>query len=203
MYKQPEMAGSYVGTSHAAKIMQLSVGTIQKLVKEGQLPAFLTTGGHRRIPYEAVLEYCRTNMIPAGVMRTNTERMADLINICILHDSKKITSNLESITKEGTFQVITDPMKLLKTEAQLTHIFMDARITWMNWMQMERSSNERIQYVVYNSNVLPHAARKHLEKVAALLDADISIEFLYGYRLGFQSNPLDQGPRSYRFTVRQ
>lgn len=187
MYKQPEMAGSYVSTSYAAKIMHQSVGTIQKLVKEGQLPAFLTAGGHRRIPYEAVLEYCRINMIPAGTMRTNFERMKNLINICVLHEGKKITPNLESIAKEGTFLVITDPMKLLKTEAQPTHIFMDARIIWMNWIQMERSSNEQIQYVVYNSNVLSHAARKHLEKVAALLDADISIEFLYGYRLGLKS----------------
>ena len=45
------------GTSKAAQLLQLSVGTIQSLVDKQVLEAWFTQGGHRRISLESILQY--------------------------------------------------------------------------------------------------------------------------------------------------
>ena len=45
------------GTSKAAQLLQLSVGTIQNLVDKQVLEAWFTQGGHRRISIESILQY--------------------------------------------------------------------------------------------------------------------------------------------------
>jgi excisionase family DNA binding protein len=47
-------------TRHAAKILGISVTSVQQLVETGALTAWKTTGGHRRIPLDAVNAYKRS-----------------------------------------------------------------------------------------------------------------------------------------------
>ena len=47
----------YCGTSYAAKLMGLSVATVQSLVEKGELDAWKTLGGHRRIALKSVNAY--------------------------------------------------------------------------------------------------------------------------------------------------
>ena len=55
-------AGSeYCGTSYAAKMLDLSVGTVQSLVEKGELVAWKTQGGHRRISIQSVRDFQRRN----------------------------------------------------------------------------------------------------------------------------------------------
>lgn len=61
----------YCGTSYAAKLLGLSVGTIQNLVEKNELQAWKTQGGHRRISMQSIREYQRrynivTNVADAG-----------------------------------------------------------------------------------------------------------------------------------------
>jgi excisionase family DNA binding protein len=44
-------------TQEAASILGISVTSVQKLVEGGEMPAWKTPGGHRRIPRESVLAY--------------------------------------------------------------------------------------------------------------------------------------------------
>lgn len=46
-----------VTTQEAATLLGLSVTTVQKLVESGELPAWKTQGGHRRIPRSALAEF--------------------------------------------------------------------------------------------------------------------------------------------------
>ena len=39
----------YLSTRQSAKILQVSLGTVQKMVEMGELVAWKTRGGHRRI----------------------------------------------------------------------------------------------------------------------------------------------------------
>ena len=39
----------YLSTRQSAKMLQVSLGTVQKMVEEGDLIAWKTRGGHRRI----------------------------------------------------------------------------------------------------------------------------------------------------------
>jgi excisionase family DNA binding protein len=45
------------GTSKAAELLQLSVGTVQSLVDKNILHAWVTQGGHRRITLESIQNY--------------------------------------------------------------------------------------------------------------------------------------------------
>ena len=42
-------ASDYLSTRQSAKILQVSLGTVQKMVEVGELIAWKTYGGHRRI----------------------------------------------------------------------------------------------------------------------------------------------------------
>ena len=54
-------AGQFCGTTEVAKILGLSVGTVQSLVERQELMAWKTRGGHRRISLASVQEYQRRN----------------------------------------------------------------------------------------------------------------------------------------------
>ena len=47
----------YCGTSYAAKLLGLSVATVQSLVEKGEIEAWKTMGGHRRIALQAINTY--------------------------------------------------------------------------------------------------------------------------------------------------
>ena len=51
----------YCGTSYAAKVLGLSVATVQSLVEKGEIDAWKTLGGHRRIALRALNAYLAKN----------------------------------------------------------------------------------------------------------------------------------------------
>lgn len=50
---------SHCGTGYAAKLLGMSVGTIQKLVSKNELEAWKTRGGHRKISIASIEKYRR------------------------------------------------------------------------------------------------------------------------------------------------
>jgi len=64
IHNHPERPEDYCGTTYAAKLLGLSVGTIQTLVEKTELQAWKTQGGHRRISMQSIREYQRRhNMV--------------------------------------------------------------------------------------------------------------------------------------------
>jgi excisionase family DNA binding protein len=60
----------YCGTSYAAKMLGISVGTVQGLVEKGDLKAWKTQGGHRRISLQSIHDYQRRhNLAPASMIQ--------------------------------------------------------------------------------------------------------------------------------------
>ena len=54
----PDFASEdYCGTSYAAKLLGLSVATVQMLVEKGEFEAWKTLGGHRRIALRSINAY--------------------------------------------------------------------------------------------------------------------------------------------------
>ncbi|MDI9332113.1 MAG: helix-turn-helix domain-containing protein [Alphaproteobacteria bacterium] len=54
-------SGQFCGTTEVARMLGLSVGTVQSLVERQELHAWKTRGGHRRISLASVQEYQRRN----------------------------------------------------------------------------------------------------------------------------------------------
>lgn len=51
----------YCGTSYAASLLGLSVATVQSLVEKGEIEAWKTLGGHRRIALQSIQSYLANN----------------------------------------------------------------------------------------------------------------------------------------------
>lgn len=61
----------YCGTSYAAKLLGLSVATVQSLVEKGEIDAWKTLGGHRRIALQSINSYLNRHGSPR--MRIDTD----------------------------------------------------------------------------------------------------------------------------------
>jgi len=69
----------YCGTSYAAKLLGLSVGTIQTLVEKNELQAWKTQGGHRRISMPSLREYQRKHNMLMSPSETRAGRLKVLL----------------------------------------------------------------------------------------------------------------------------
>ena len=66
---------NYCGTTQAARLLGLSVGTIQSLVEKNELQAWKTQGGHRRISLPSILQYQRRQNKPLGAAIRADQRL--------------------------------------------------------------------------------------------------------------------------------
>ena len=65
----PDASDEYCGTTYAAKLLNISVGSVQTLVEKNELLAWKTQGGHRRISIESIYQYQnRANLSPKNPM---------------------------------------------------------------------------------------------------------------------------------------
>lgn len=64
---------SYCGTRYAAKLLGVSVGTVQNLVKRDQLEAWKTQGGHRRIALQSIHNYLSNRNSSLSATRVDAE----------------------------------------------------------------------------------------------------------------------------------
>ncbi|MBP6277719.1 MAG: helix-turn-helix domain-containing protein [Limnohabitans sp.] len=55
---------TYFSTSQAAKMLSLSVGTIQRMVGNGVFKAYVTQGGHRRILSSSLTNIANNKAFP-------------------------------------------------------------------------------------------------------------------------------------------
>jgi excisionase family DNA binding protein len=116
----PDTLEDYCGTTYAAKLLGLSVGTIQTLVEKNELQAWKTQGGHRRISMPSIREYQRKhNMLTAPAdARDNRlrvllveddpvtrEMLRDFCNRCAMPvDCTAMSSGLEALIDIASIQ---------------------------------------------------------------------------------------------------
>lgn len=75
----PDPGDGYCGTSYAAKLLNLSVGTVQTLVEKSELLAWKTQGGHRRISLPSIEDYQRRHHIQSHSILNGNERLRVLV----------------------------------------------------------------------------------------------------------------------------
>jgi excisionase family DNA binding protein len=62
-FNEPKQPDDYCGTRYAAKLLGLSVGTVQGLVEKSELHGWKTQGGHRRISLHSINDYMLKNNV--------------------------------------------------------------------------------------------------------------------------------------------
>ena len=75
----------YCGTSYAAKLLGLSVATIQSLVEKGEIEAWKTLGGHRRIALRSLNAYMAKSAKPAA---KNNAPSANRLRVMLVEDDE-------------------------------------------------------------------------------------------------------------------
>jgi excisionase family DNA binding protein len=82
----------YCGTSYAAKMLGISVGTVQGLVEKNDLKAWKTQGGHRRISLQSIQDYQRRhNLAPISMMQGE-----DRLRVLVVEDDENTRLMLQA-----------------------------------------------------------------------------------------------------------
>jgi excisionase family DNA binding protein len=178
--KNSNIHQAYFSTSQAAKMLGLSVGTIQRMVENGVFKAFVTQGGHRRILSSSLTQYCKQQGFQALPAVTDTPL------ICVLHDSQHVPPTLDKMAHWEQVKVITHPLDLMGIHQTVGAFFIDARIPWLHTTPLHLQDNlmQNAHIVVYNSAHLPSSSPLYLAKKIDLFEGDISTDLVYGYLLG-------------------
>jgi len=178
--KNENIAQTYFSTSQAAKILGLSVGTVQRMVETGVFKAFVTQGGHRRILSSSLSQFCQDQgfaspQAPSGIPL-----------ICILHASDKINSTLTQLSQWADVKVITQPLDLMGLHRTIGALFIDARMAWIHGspMHLQDTTARDAHIVIYNSAQLPPASALQAANRVSLFPGDISTDLVFGYLLG-------------------
>ncbi len=88
----PDPGDGYCGTSYAAKLLNLSVGTVQTLVEKNELQAWKTQGGHRRISLSSVEDYQRRHHIQSNSILNGNERL----RVLVVEDDENLLRTLQA-----------------------------------------------------------------------------------------------------------
>ena len=75
----PDNSDEYCGTSYAAKLLNLSVGTVQTLVEKNELEAWKTQGGHRRISIQSIRDYQNRASLSPNANYQDTKRLKVMV----------------------------------------------------------------------------------------------------------------------------
>ena len=87
------VSSDFCGTSYAAKLLGLSVATVQSLVEKGEIEAWKTLGGHRRLSLRSINAYQnRGNPQPAADLAPKPPDARQRLSVLVVED--------EEITRE-------------------------------------------------------------------------------------------------------
>lgn len=178
--KNTQINQAYFSTSQAAKVLGLSVGTIQRMVEKGVFKAFVTQGGHRRILSSSLSQYCKQH----GYQNSATEAVRPLI--CVLHDKQLPPAAMRPLGQWAQVKVITHPLDLLGIHQTVGAFFIDARIPWLHTspLDLQEKLTHNAHIVVYNSRELPPGSSLDQSPNVSLFEGDISTDLVFGYLLG-------------------
>jgi excisionase family DNA binding protein len=111
-----------VGTKDAAAVLGVSVSTIQKMVSAGRLPAWTTSGGHRRIRVDDLRRAADQMRIPGDLVtpvaaQAAAARPAGPLEILVVEDNalaaKALTRVLEQYGDRVQVRVTSDAAEAL------------------------------------------------------------------------------------------
>ena len=170
----------YLSTSQAARVLGLSVGTVQRMVENGVLEAFHTQGGHRRILSTSLDLYCKQQGFPSMAPKSEGPP------IWVLHDSAHPSAALEQLALWPQVLVITHPLDLMNPHRQVTTFFIDARIAWLytSPFSLQAPWLDDTPMVVYNSDHMPASSPLHSAPKIQRFAGDISTDLVFGFLMG-------------------
>ena len=180
----------YCGTSYAARLLGLSVATVQSLVEKGEIEAWKTLGGHRRIALKSINAYLAKHS--PQLARIDTDPKSRL-RVLVVEDDEAARDLYQSQFEDWDLPVDCTWMpSALQAMMDIASMQPDLLITDLTMpgvdgvemlKTLKRNQNlARMQIVVISG--LPAeavASRGGMPEHAHLMQKPINFEWLHGY----------------------
>lgn len=180
----------YCGTTYAAKLLGLSVATVQSLVEKGEIPAWKTLGGHRRLSVRALNNYLKKHSPQLAQADPNPRYR---LSVLVVEDEELIREMYRAhferwdLAMDCTF--MSSAMEALMDIASMQPdlLITDLNMPGVDGVQMLRSIKRNQQLATMQILVvsgLPAEAikaRGELPPDADLHEKPINFDWLHGY----------------------
>jgi excisionase family DNA binding protein len=180
----------YCGTSYAAKLMGLSVATVQSLVEKGEIEAWKTLGGHRRIALSSINAYLARHS--PQLNRADTDPKSRL-RVLIVEDDESTRELYRCQLEEWELPVdctfMPSAIEALMDIASMRPdlLITDLSMPGVDGIEMlkalKRNQNLADMQIIVISGLSPDAvaSRGGLPPYARLLQKPVNFDFLQGY----------------------
>ena len=180
----------YCGTSYAARLLGLSVATVQSLVEKGEIEAWKTLGGHRRIALKSINAYIAKNNPQLARIDIDPKNR---LRVLVVEDDEATLDLYQSHFEEWDLPVDCTWMpSALQAMMDIASMQPDLLITDLTMpgvdgiemlKTLKRNQNlARMQIVVISGLPLEAvASRGGMPEHAHLMQKPINFEWLHGY----------------------
>ena len=180
----------YCGTSYAAKLLGLSVATVQALVEKGEIEAWKTLGGHRRIALQSISTYLVRHNQPSS--RASAAAKTRL-KVLIVEDDEATRELYRTLFDDWGLPVdctwMPSALEALMDIASMRPdlLITDLSMPGVDGMEMLKVLQRNVQLsamqILVVSGVALEAieARGGLPKYARLLTKPVNFDWLQGY----------------------
>jgi excisionase family DNA binding protein len=183
-------ADDYCGTSQAARLLGLSVATVQALVEKGELQAWKTQGGHRRIAMASVNRLLQQQgaRSPAGKLA-----LPHRLRVMVVEDDESLRmlyrAQFEAWDLPMDFTLMDSALEAMMAVSNLAPdlLITDLAMPGVDGFEMLRvlRANPQLHqmHVLVVSGMAPEAIaqRGGLPDDARLLTKPVSFDWLNGY----------------------
>ena len=203
-------AEDYCGTSYAARLLGLSVATVQSLVEKGEIDAWKTLGGHRRIALRSIHAY----IAKAGPQSTKVA--ADLdgrLRVLVVEDDANLLElyrcNFENWDLPVDCTLMSSALEALmdigsmQPDLLITDLSMPGLDGFEMLKVLSRNQNLTDLHIIVISGLEPVAiqARGGLPLNARWLKKPVNFDWLEGYVCALVTNSTKQQLVKNRVTV--
>jgi len=176
------------GTFSAAKMLGMSVGTVQSLVERGELQAWKTKGGHRRISLDSIRKYQRDHGLTA-ISRPSGE----LVRMLVVDDDPVFLTLVEDAVKSWNLSVqcstMSSAIEALMTISSLNpHVLVtDLRMPEVDGFDfiIKLRSNPQFDslHIIAVTAMTPEEIQKRggLPRNVVLMSKPLDIRWLHGF----------------------
>ena len=186
----PDAADEYCGTSYAAKLLNLSVGSIQSLVEKNELRAWKTQGGHRRISIQSIHQYQnRANLTP----KPHISSLGKYLKVMVVEDDATTRAvyqahfdqwdiPIDATVLESAIEALLD-LPVLKPHVLIT----DLRMPDIDGFEMLRQLSAHSQFanveVIAITGLSPQEIKEHggLPEGTHVMHKPVDMGWLRGY----------------------
>ena len=173
----------YCSTTQAAKLLGISVGTVQQLVENGTLQAWKTAGGHRRILLTSVETLLSTKDTETQV---NTIPNQKPLSLYIVEDDPLLLKSYQKLIEKTQLPVICEPFDngldaMLKIGSNFPDVlFLDLEVPFIDGFEMLK----RLQKISVNKS-------KHILVITGLTDSEILVNNAQQHNITLLKKPVN------------